>query len=88
MDKAAECARLAGSTRIHEVSHHVWRIRDAAPTDSLAEFCESKRIDHAFIPGGRRFADLKLDRPGVGYTLRADASGLARTVSHAFNEAP
>ena len=38
--------------------------------------------------GVARFNDLRLDRAGVGYTLRADAPGLARVVSHSFNQTP
>src|SRR5205823_67313 len=38
--------------------------------------------------GVARFNDLGLDRAGIGYTLRADAPGLARVVSHSFNETP
>jgi phosphoserine phosphatase len=51
------------------ISHHAYRLRNAAPNDSIAPWCEARRIDYAFIPEGRRFADLKLLAMDMDSTL-------------------
>jgi phosphoserine phosphatase len=68
-EQAAEAARLAGSTRIRKIAEHAWRIGNAAPSDSLVLFLEKGQIDGAFIPEGRRFADLKLVAMDMDSTL-------------------
>src|SRR3954471_15731832 len=69
VDQAMEAARLAGSTRADQVARHAWRFRNAAPGDQVAPYCEKHCIDHAFIPEGRRFADLKLLAMDMDSTL-------------------
>ena len=66
---AMELARLSGSARIHRVAERAWRIRDAASADSISPYCETNRIDFAFVPEGRRFADLKLLAMDMDSTL-------------------
>jgi phosphoserine phosphatase len=44
-------------------------LRNAAPNDAIAPWCEARRIDYAFIPEGRRFADLKLLAMDMDSTL-------------------
>jgi phosphoserine phosphatase len=68
-EQANDLARLAGSTRIHSISHHAWRIHDAAPADGIGPYCDKARIDHGFIPDGRRFAGLKLVAMDMDSTL-------------------
>ncbi|HEX9435225.1 MAG TPA: phosphoserine phosphatase SerB [Burkholderiales bacterium] len=68
-DQAAEVARLAGSSTIEKIAPHAWRIRKAAPADSIAPYCENRRIDYAFMPEGRRFADLRLLAMDMDSTL-------------------
>ena len=67
--QANDIARRAGSTRIHHISERAWRIHNATPTNSIAPYCEQAQIDHAFIPEGRRFADLKLVAMDMDSTL-------------------
>jgi phosphoserine phosphatase len=67
--QANELARLAGSTRIEKIAERGWRIRDAARTDSIAAYCEQQRLDYAFVPEGRRFAELKLLAMDMDSTL-------------------
>jgi phosphoserine phosphatase len=68
-DQANETARLSGSTRIEKIGDHAWRVRNAAPSDEIRRYCENLHIDHAFIPEGRRFADLKLLAMDMDSTL-------------------
>jgi len=68
-EHAAELARLGRTTHIEEISANAWRLRNAAPADSIAAWCERRRIDHAWMPEGRRFADLKLLAMDMDSTL-------------------
>jgi phosphoserine phosphatase len=68
-EQADELARLAGTIRIDSLSRHAYRLRNAAPNDAIAPWCEARRIDYAFIPEGRRFAALKLLAMDMDSTL-------------------
>jgi phosphoserine phosphatase len=68
-EQANDLARLAGSTRLHKIADRAWRIHNAAPTNAIAPYCEQASIDYAFIPEGRRFADLKLLAMDMDSTL-------------------
>src|SRR5689334_9090021 len=67
--QAQELARLAGSATLEKIAEHAWRIRKAAPADAIAPYCERERIDHAFMPEGRRFAELQLLAMDMDSTL-------------------
>ena len=67
--QANELARMAGSSTITKIDAHAWRIRKAAPADGIASYCQQARIDHAFVPEGRRFSDLKLLAMDMDSTL-------------------
>src|SRR5690348_8371467 len=67
--QARERARLAGSATLEQIAERAWRIRKAAPADGIAPYCERQRIDHAFMPEGRRFADLRLLAMDMDSTL-------------------
>jgi phosphoserine phosphatase len=58
--QAQELARMAGSSTVVKVDDHAWRLYKAAPADAIAPYCDKARIDYAFVPEGRRFADLEL----------------------------
>ena len=66
---ADELARLAGTIRVEQLSDRAFRLRDAVANDSIASWCEERRIDHAWMPEGRRFADLKLLAMDMDSTL-------------------
>ena len=67
--QAQELARLSGSATIAQIAPHAWRIRKAAPSDEIALYCENARIDFAFLPEGRKFADLRLLAMDMDSTL-------------------
>ena len=67
--QAEELARLGGSSTIVQISPHAWRIRKAAPSDEIPLYCESARIDFAFVPEDRRFSDLRLLAMDMDSTL-------------------
>src|SRR5688572_8553122 len=66
---AEELARLAGTMRMEQLAPHAFRLRNAAPNDSIAPWCEARRIDHAWMESGRRFEDLKLLAMDMDSTL-------------------
>jgi len=49
------------------IAEHAWRIRNTTTVDTA--YCEKHRIDHALVPEGRRFADLKLVAMDMDSTL-------------------
>jgi phosphoserine phosphatase len=69
VDQANDLARLAGSTRIHQISDCAWRVHNAAPSDAIGPYCEKARIDYAFIPEGLPFSGLKLLAMDMDSTL-------------------
>ena len=68
-DEAHQLARLAGTTRVERIAERAYRLRNSASEDSIPAWCEARRIDYAFIPEGRRFADLKLLAMDMDSTL-------------------
>ena len=62
-----QAKQLAGSQRLEKIASQAWRVRGASAVD--ATYCEKNRIDHALIPEGRRFTDLKLVAMDMDSTL-------------------
>ena len=66
---AAELARLAGAREIEQVAGTAYRLRDAADNAAVRERARELRLDCAFVPEARRFADLKLLAMDMDSTL-------------------
>lgn len=66
--RAAELAELSGATTLEAVSrasgdagpNRAWRLRGVTRREAIAAWCESNRLDHAWVAEGRRFSQLKL----------------------------
>jgi phosphoserine phosphatase len=67
--QAQQVASLAGSNRIEVIAQNAYRVRGASRNDAVGPWCESRRIDHAWMDEGRRFADLKLVAMDMDSTL-------------------
>jgi phosphoserine phosphatase len=67
--EAAAIADLCGSRPPEQVDEHAFRLRGAQRRERVAAWCETRRLDHAWIPDGRRFADLKLLAMDMDSTL-------------------
>jgi phosphoserine phosphatase len=67
-EQAREVGRMAGATP-EPIAERAYRLRDARKSDEIAPWCEARRIDHAWMPQGRRFADLKLLAMDMDSTL-------------------
>ena len=46
-----------------------YRLTRAMRNEGIAPLCEARRIDHAWMPEGRRFADLRLLAMDMDSTL-------------------
>lgn len=57
---AAEAARLCGARAVEQIAAGAFRLRAAGKNAALIEWCHEQRLDCAFVPEGRRFADLRL----------------------------
>ncbi len=66
---AAELASLSGASSVDGLGLHAYRLRDAGAPAELAAWCEVRRLDWAWVPAGRRFADLKLVATDMDSTL-------------------
>jgi phosphoserine phosphatase len=62
-------ARMTGASGIERISDTAFRIRDADRRDGVAEHCAAARLDHAFVPPGRRLADFGLAVMDMDSTL-------------------
>lgn len=63
---------LAGhsrASRVEKIAEHAYRLTNVTKDPSIPKWCEEREIDHAFVPGGRRFADLKLLAMDMDSTL-------------------
>src|SRR2546428_11869783 len=55
-----EAARMTRASSAERIAPRAYRLTNASQEKSIAAWCEAREIDHAFMPEGRRFADLKL----------------------------
>ena len=62
------CA-LAQPRSVERIAERACRLRGTARMDAVAPYCDARRIDHAWIPAGRRFAELKLLAMDMDSTL-------------------
>jgi phosphoserine phosphatase len=62
-------ALLVKPREVRQVAERAWRLVHAMKNEGVAPLCEARRIDHAWIEDGRRFADLKLLAMDMDSTL-------------------
>src|SRR5687768_7037272 len=67
--EAQALAPLVGATRVEPVALSAFRLRNSTPNAAIARWAEQRRIDYAYMPEGRRFADLKLLAMDMDSTL-------------------
>ena len=66
--QAQELARLTG-VKTQRISDRAFRLKGIERDPAVVPWCEERRIDHAFVAEGRRFADLKLLAMDMDSTL-------------------
>lgn len=62
-------AGLSRASRVEKIDEHAYRLTNVTQDASIPKWCEERQIDHAFVPEGRRFADLKLLAMDMDSTL-------------------
>jgi phosphoserine phosphatase len=67
--QAAALARLSGARAVEQLAASAFRLRDAEDNAAVRERCRELQLDCALVPGGRRFADLKLLAMDMDSTL-------------------
>jgi len=66
---AAAIADLCGAAAPERIGEHAWRLRGAQRRERVPAWCETRRLDYAWIPEGQRFAELKLLAMDMDSTL-------------------
>ena len=62
-------AMLVKPASVEPVAPRAFRLRRAMRNEGVAALCEARRIDHAWMPEGRRFAELRLVAMDMDSTL-------------------
>jgi phosphoserine phosphatase len=69
-DQADELARIVKADSVDRITERAFRFRNASRKNAETEsWCEKRQVDCAWIPAGRRFADLKLLAMDMDSTL-------------------
>jgi phosphoserine phosphatase len=66
---AAALAEMSGAAACEAAGATAWRLRGATRRDGVAACCDARRLDHAWVPEGRRFENLKLLAMDMDSTL-------------------
>lgn len=70
---ASQLAALSGAASLEQIGETAWRLRDATHSDEtvagVAVHCEKRALDFAWVPEGRRLADLRLIAMDMDSTL-------------------
>jgi phosphoserine phosphatase len=67
--RVAALAEMCGAPATERVAENAWRLRGAQPRPGIDAWCEAHRLDHAWVPEARRYADLKLLAMDMDSTL-------------------
>jgi phosphoserine phosphatase len=67
--EAEELAGMINAGSMEKIAEHAYRLKKIKLTLSVEAWCEARKIDHAWISGRRRFADLKLLAMDMDSTL-------------------
>src|SRR3712207_3396702 len=67
--QAQALARLVQASSVEPITARAFRLRNSTPNDAVGRWCEQRELDYAFMPEGRRFADLKLLAMDMDSTL-------------------
>ena len=54
---------------VERIAARAFRLRNFPVQKSISSWCEARHVDHAFVPEGRRFADLRLVAMDMDSTL-------------------
>ena len=66
---ASELAALCRARSMQQIDEGVWRLSGVQHSETVAEYCALRALDHAWVPAGRRFADFGLLAMDMDSTL-------------------
>ncbi|HVS27558.1 MAG TPA: phosphoserine phosphatase SerB [Burkholderiales bacterium] len=66
-----QLAKLAGASRIEQITHEAFRLREAQVHDRVAEYCEKAKLDFAFVPENLKLSGFGLLAMDMDSTLIA-----------------
>ena len=66
-----QLAKLAGASRIEQITHEAFRLCEAQTRDGVAEYCEKAKLDFAFVPENLKLTDFGLLAMDMDSTLIA-----------------
>ena len=55
-----EIAKLSGAGAIQRLSDTAFRLKDARPAAGIDKLCANAKLDHGFVPEGRKLTDCRL----------------------------
>ncbi len=55
-----ELAKLSGAGAIERLADTAFRLCNARPAPGISEHCAASKLDHGFVPEGRRLTDFRL----------------------------
>ncbi|MDH4149891.1 MAG: phosphoserine phosphatase SerB [Betaproteobacteria bacterium] len=55
-----EIAKLSGAGAIERLSDTAFRLKDARPAAGIDKLCANAKLDHGFVPEGRKLTDCRL----------------------------
>jgi phosphoserine phosphatase len=67
--RAAALAEMCGARQTVAAAERAWRLHDVQKRAGVAAWCDAHRLDHAWVPAGRRFGELKLLAMDMDSTL-------------------
>jgi len=67
--EAEQLAAMIDAGSMEKIAEHAWRLKKIKLTLSVEAWCEARKLDHAWMPERRRFADLKLLAMDMDSTL-------------------
>ena len=64
-----ELAHLVSACAIEQINTQAFRLRDAAVSPAVAEYCLERSLDYGYVPPGRRLSDMRLFLTDMDSTL-------------------
>lgn len=64
-------AKLAGASRIDQITGEAFRMLDATPHADIPSYCEEAKLDYAFVEPGKKLTDFGLISMDMDSTLLA-----------------
>jgi phosphoserine phosphatase len=68
-DDLDKIAGLSGAAGMEQISAQAWRLRYAKSREGVGDYCDAARLDHAFVPAGKKLSDFGLIAMDMDSTL-------------------